>query len=247
MDWNGEIYGHVQAPQKTVAPAAAVAVPDYLRRVYWWTYIHPFAVWFFDRLWLVNLIVLTNYHRLREAALAEFAVRPGERVLQISCAYGNVTPKLAECVAAGGGRLDVIDVLPIQLKNLKRKLPAGAPVRTLNMDSTGLGFAAAAYDRALLFLLLHEQPVEVKRRTLAEALRVLKPGGKLVIVDFARPYWWNPFRYLWAVFLSIFEPFALDMWWHEVGDFLPPEARGYLLRQQRLFGGLFQKITLTRP
>ena len=128
MDWNGEIAGCVQAPHSSFAAAANVAIPEYLRRVYWWTYIHPFAVWFFDRLWLVNLIVLNNYHRLREAALAEFGAAPA-KVLQISCAYGNVTPKLAERVSAAAGKLDVIDVLPIQLKNLKRKLPAGAPVR----------------------------------------------------------------------------------------------------------------------
>jgi SAM-dependent methyltransferase len=101
-------------------------------------------------------------------------------------------------VAAGGGSLDVIDVLPIQLENLGRKLPAGAPVRRLRRNSTRLGVPDAHYDRALVFLLLHEQPARERERTPSEVLRVVKPGGTIVIVDYARPRWWHPLRYVWA-------------------------------------------------
>jgi SAM-dependent methyltransferase len=244
MDREGEYFG--LAPYAVTVPAGgAVPVPDYLRRVYWWTYIHPFAVWFFDRLWLVNLIVLTNYHRLRDAALAELGEAAG-RTLQISCAYGDVTPKLAERVAGCGGLLDVIDVLPIQLANLKRKLAPHAPVRCLNRDSRSLGLPAERYDRVLLFLLLHEQPMAVRQRTIREAFRVLRPGGKLVIVDFADPRWWNPFRYLWAVFLSVFEPFALDMWRHDIKALIARRAAGGTVRETRYFGGLFQVVAVER-
>jgi hypothetical protein len=44
--------------------------------------------------------------------------------------------------------VDVIDVLPIQLKNLRGKLATDAPVRLLEMDSTDLRLPDASYDHA---------------------------------------------------------------------------------------------------
>ena len=49
---------------------AAAAVPEYLNETYWWAYVHPKAVDFFERQWLVNLILWGNFGRLRDAALA---------------------------------------------------------------------------------------------------------------------------------------------------------------------------------
>jgi ubiquinone/menaquinone biosynthesis C-methylase UbiE len=77
----------------------------------------------------------------------------------------------------------IVDVLPIQLQNLQRKLTAAAPVTLYQRDATALGFADASYGQAVVFFLLHEQPPLVRRQTIAEGLRVVKPGGKLVIVD----------------------------------------------------------------
>src|SRR5215813_11490127 len=94
------------------------AVPHYLSAHYWWAYIHPRAVKLFERQWLVNLILWGNYSRLRDAALAEFGARLPGRTLQVGCVYGDLTAGLCARVAAGGGALDVIDVLPIQLQNL---------------------------------------------------------------------------------------------------------------------------------
>ena len=222
-----------------------VAVPRYLTRNYWWAYVHPWAVAFWDRLWLVNLILLTNYRRLRDAALREFGEQRDD-VLQIACVYGDLTPLLAARVAQAGGALDVSDVLPIQLENLRHKLPLPRRTRLLTMDSTKLTLEDASYDSVLLFFLLHEQPKDVRKRTLEEAFRMTKPGGKIVIVDFALPYRWNPFRYLWRIFLAIFEPFALDLWRQPIRALLPPACQGALLQEERFFGGLFQKVVVHR-
>lgn len=227
------------------APAQHVPIPAYLLKVYWWTYVHPLALAVFDHMLVINLILLTNYNKMRDRALARFADAP-KSVLQISCAYGDITPKLANILAPAGGRLDVIDVLAIQLKNVGRKLDRALPVRLLNMDATALALPDAGYDRALLFFLLHELPADVRRRTLAEALRVVRPGGQIVVADFAKPFWWNPFRYLWAVFLTIFEPYALDMWRNDLATMLPADS-GATVEVSRYFGGLFQLSVVTRP
>lgn len=81
-----------------------------------------------------------------------------------------------------------MDVVPIQLQNLSDKLVAG-PLMVMN--SARLKLPDHSYDRALVFFLLYEQPANVRRRTLREVFRVVKPGGKVVIVDYARPRWWH--------------------------------------------------------
>jgi len=221
-------------------------VPWYLRAYYWWVYIHPKGVRLFDRQWLVNLLLSGNYERLREAALNELGKSLPGATLQLACVYGDLSLHLGRRAADGRGTLDIVDVLPIQLQNLSRKLPIGMPIRLLAMDSTELQMRDGTYDRVLIFFLLHEQPPDFRRRTLREVFRVVKLGGKIVIVDYARPRWWHPLQYLWRPILSILEPFALDLWREEIRKWMPAATHLIGLRSQSFSGGLYQMIVVTR-
>jgi ubiquinone/menaquinone biosynthesis C-methylase UbiE len=236
---------HARTLDESAVPPVpvSIAVPRYLEEVYWWAYVHPRAVTFFERQWLVNLILWGNFSRLRDAALDELGASITGRTLQVACVYGDLTTRLWDRIAPGGS-LDVVDVLAVQLRNLHRKLPAGAPVTLLQRDSSALGIEDASYDQALLFFLLHEQPEAVRRRTLAEAVRVVKPGGKIVIVDYHRPRPWNPLAHSFKPLLARLEPYALDLWRHEISEWLPPDAGR--LRKETCFGGLYQKLVITR-
>lgn len=224
--------------------ARAPVLPRYLLETYWWAYVHPRAVQFFEREWLVNLILWGNFGRLRDAALDALGPRPGGRTLQVACVYGDLTPKLAARMA-DGARLDVLDVLPIQLANLQRKLSPNAPVALLHGDSAALPVESASYDQVLIFFLLHEQPADVRRATLAEALRVVRPGGHIVIVDYHRPHRFNPLYWPMAGVLRALEPYALDLWRHEISSWFPPGARLAGLRKETSFGNLYQVVTAT--
>jgi ubiquinone/menaquinone biosynthesis C-methylase UbiE len=221
-----------------------VAVPGYLAETYWWAYVHPRAVKLFEREWLVNLILWGNFGRLRDAALNALGECLAGRTLQIACVYGDLTTRLAARVAKDA-RLDVVDVLPVQLDNLARKLPRHAPVELVHGDSAALPFTSASYDRALLFFLLHEQPEEVRRKTIAEALRVVKPGGRLVIVDYHRPSTLNPLYLPMVGVLRTLEPFAMELWRNEISDWFPGNARVGQLEKQTFFGGLYQLLSIT--
>jgi ubiquinone/menaquinone biosynthesis C-methylase UbiE len=221
----------------------ATTIPQYLHDTYWWAYVHPRAVRFFERQWLVNLILWGNFAKLRDAALEALGRELTGRTLQVACVYGDFTPRVAERLR-DGGTLDVVDVLPIQLDNLRRKLPAGSPVNLLHRDASDLRIPAASYDRVVLFFLLHEMPVEVRSRTLAEAMRVVKPGGRVVIVDYHRPARWHPLRPVMKFILRHFEPFAMDLWTHEVARWLPRLADGAVTKQT-FWGGLYQKLVIT--
>jgi ubiquinone/menaquinone biosynthesis C-methylase UbiE len=222
-----------------------IAVPSYLLTHYWWAYVDPKAVKLFERQWLVNLILWGNYGRLRDAALAEMEESSGGRSLQVACVYGDLTTRLSGSAAKRGGLIDVVDVLPVQLRNLRQKLPQDSPARLLAMDSTNLRLPDASYDQALIFFLLHEQPRHYRERTLSELFRVVKPGGKIIIVDYARPRWWHPLRYIWQPLLAKLEPFALDLWRDEIAKWLPRNGAVHL-RKQSFFGGFYQKMVITR-
>jgi len=247
-DGSREVGLRQSGPKDAGREAGSKDVPDYLHRYYWWTYIHPNAVRFFERQWLVSAILWGNYERLRDAALAELGAQSGDQMgatLQVACAYGDLTPRLAQQCAAANGTLDVVDVLPIQLRNLRGKLPPGSPTRLLAMNAADLKLADGSYDQVLVFFLLHEQPAAVRRRTLQEALRVLKPGGKLVIVEYAQPRWWHPARYFWRIVLAALEPFALDLWRDDIAAWMPAEGSRQT-QVRRLFGGLYQMTIFTR-
>jgi ubiquinone/menaquinone biosynthesis C-methylase UbiE len=228
-----------------LGPARALPIPRYLEQVYWWAYVHPKAVHVFEREWLVNLILFGNYGRLRDAALAELGAPVNGKTLQVACVYGNLTPKLRDRLAPDA-HLDVLDILPVQLENLAKKMPADERVALLRGDSSALACPDASYDQVLLFFLLHEQPEHVRRGTLAEAMRVVKPGGKVVIVDYHRPVAWHPLRLLMTGVFKKLEPYAMDLWANEVQAFLPALNWPSRIEKQTYYGGLYQKLVLTR-
>lgn len=224
-------------------PQSAI-VPDYLVDVYWWAYVHPRAVRLFERQWLVNLILWGNFRKLRDSALDALGSSLPGRTLQVACVYGDFTQRLAARVDPAGS-LDVVDVLPIQLANLRAKLGTASRVNLVHSDAADLGFEDASYDRVVLFFLLHEMPHDVRSKTLAEALRVLKPGGRLVIVDYHRPRRWHPLFLPMRWILRRFEPFALDLWREPVRTWMPDDAH-VVARQTTCYGGLYQKLVVTK-
>ena len=229
------------------APASAppLPIPRYLEQVYWWAYVHPNAVQLFEREWLVNLILFGNYGRLRDAALDDLGHTVKGRTLQVACAYGNITPRLRQRLAPDAN-LDIVDILPIQLKNLAGKMPADDRVCLMQGDSSSLACPDASYDQVLLFFLLHEQPEPVRRETLAEALRVVRPGGKIVIVDYHRPVPWHPLRLLMTGVFRRLEPYAMDLWDNELAAFMPAHTPPASIEKQTYYGGLYQKLVLIR-
>ena len=228
---------------KPASTSAVAEVPEYLKQTYWWAYVHPKAVYVFERQWLVNLILWGNFARLRDEALDALGQQLDGRTLQIACVYGNLSARLRERLTPEGN-LDVVDILPVQLDNLARKLPVDPRIALHQGDSSALPMASGSYDRALLFFLLHEQPEDVRRKTLAEALRVLKPGGTLVIVDYHRPSAFSPLYWPMQGILRTLEPYAMDLWRQPIDEFLPKDVAIASIERSTSFAGLYQLLKI---
>lgn len=222
-----------------------VTVPEYLESTYWWAYTHPNAVKVFERQWLVNLILWGNFSRLRDLALDELSDAVNGNLLQVACVYGNFSEHLVRRLGPQG-HLNIIDVAPVQIKNMHTKLQDKRQVTISQQDASQMHFDDACHDATIVFFLLHEMPLEVRRKTVSEALRVTKPGGKVVFVDYHRPVATNPFRYIMVPILTTLEPFAMDLWNGQIADWLPPNCQNLHIEKDTYFGGLYQKVVMTK-
>jgi ubiquinone/menaquinone biosynthesis C-methylase UbiE len=158
-------------------------IPEYLARHYWWAYLSPRGVWFFDHHFIINLILFGQYGAILNEVLRRYEQAPSPRTLQLTCAYGALTPSLATSSATG--ELHLMDAAPIQLRAARRKVPANAkPVHYARIDAEALAYASNSFDTVIIFFLLHELPADARQRALNEALRVLKPGGRLLLAEY---------------------------------------------------------------
>ncbi|MBT8059740.1 MAG: rhodoquinone biosynthesis methyltransferase RquA [Gammaproteobacteria bacterium] len=233
----------VDSRRGRIAPVPEI--PDYLQDTYWWAYLHPKSFYFFEREWVVNLILWGNMRRLTQSVLDETRPEPGSRVLQVACVYGDFSNRVCEHLDESDSRLDIVDVAPIQLQNVRKKLDGRQNVGFHHQDSSALTFAADSFDQSVVFFLLHEQPEDVRRKTIAEAIRVTRPGGKVIFVDYHGPKKRNPMRYVMKPILSWLEPFAMDLWREELTGFLPDHIQAGQIQSEYYFGGLYQKVVLT--
>ena len=225
-------------------PVTPPAIPDYLQDTYWWAYVHPKSVWVFEREWLVNLILWGNMKKLTNAVLDEMELQPNSSVLQVACVYGDFSNRLASHLGQTQSRLSVLDVAPIQIDNIEKKLAAHDNVSAHLQDSTCMSFPNDSFDETVVFFLLHEQPEHARRKTVAEAIRVTRPGGRVIFVDYHGPKRSNPMRYVMKPILTMLEPFAMDLWREELPAFMPAEIKPEQLSSNFYFGGLYQKVVL---
>lgn len=227
-----------------VTPMVPPSIPDYLQDTYWWAYLHPRSFWFFEREWVVNLILWGNMKKLTNAVLEDMDLEPHSSVLQVACVYGDFSNRLASHLEATQSRLSVVDVAPIQIRNIEKKLQRHNNISVYHQDSTGMSFPNDSFAQTVVFFLLHEQPEDARRKTIAEAIRVTRPGGRVVFVDYHGPRRFNPMRYIMKPILATLEPYAMDLWREELPVFMPAEIKPEQISSCFYFGGLYQKVVL---
>jgi len=116
----------------------------------------------------------------RERVLDVLALRTGERVADLGCGPGLLALQMAERVGARG-EIQCIDASPSMIELARRRCASASWVQMRAGDVTALPYPDASFDAAVCTQVYEYVPAI--DRALAELYRVLKPGGRAVIVD----------------------------------------------------------------
>jgi len=120
---------------------------------------------------------------IRKASVELAQIKPGEKVLDVGCGTGDLTLE-AKKLAGLTGEVYGIDASPSMIKQAQQK--SARTVIDVNFQIglvEKIDFPENQFDVVLSSLMMHHLPDDLKRAGLAEIYRVLKPGGRLLIVD----------------------------------------------------------------
>lgn len=134
---------------------------------------------------LMNDLMSVGLHRVwKTFTISRAAVRPGMKVLDIAGGTGDLAKAFAKR-AGGTGEVWLTDINDSMLRvGRDRLLDLGIVVPTAVCDAEHLPFPDAYFDRVSVAFGLRN--MTHKDRALAEMYRVLKPGGKLLVLEFSR-------------------------------------------------------------
>jgi ubiquinone/menaquinone biosynthesis C-methylase UbiE len=114
------------------------------------------------------------------------SLQPGQSLLDIGCGTGEV---LYRALKKFGGAVFLYGIDPSNdmLEVARYKLRKASNVILERGAGENLRFPDASFDWVVSSLTFHHLPLDLKRLTLREIYRVLKPGGALLISDFGKP------------------------------------------------------------
>ena len=141
----------------------------------------------YNHLPMWHLFTRGKGQKIWQEMLDQASLKPGERVLDVGCGPGRLTLQAKARVGSDGAAVG-IDASPEMIAVARRNAQrAGAQVDFRLEPVEALSFADGSFDVVLSSLMMHHLPEALKPSALAEIHRVLKPGGRLVILDMQRP------------------------------------------------------------
>lgn len=132
---------------------------------------------------VVRVLSLGKMRDIRRA-IAELAqIKPGDRVLDVGCGTGDLATA-AKALAGPTGEVFGTDASPKMIEVARRKAAKAGVDVDFRVDLIeNITFPDNHFDVVLSSFMMHHLPDDLKGMGLAEIYRVLKPGGRILIVD----------------------------------------------------------------
>src|SRR5882724_1248484 len=144
------------------------------------------SAWLYDL--MTQWFVMHGKEQTFRRMIADLAqLQPGEAVLDVGCGTGTLA-LVAKKRVGEMGRVCGIDPSSQLLVGARRK--AKRAVLPIDFQPGGIEqipFSNQSFDVVLSTFMMHHLSDDLKRQGLSEIVRVLKPGGRLLVVDFKRP------------------------------------------------------------
>jgi ubiquinone/menaquinone biosynthesis C-methylase UbiE len=159
-----------------VTTARASSAPGTKGLVLHWAGRYDLFVW---------LMTLGRERRFREKLLEPARLNAGEAVLDVGCGTGSLAIAAKRRVGPTGS-VHGLDASPEMIARAQYKArKAGLDVTFANGVAESLPFPDARFDVVLNTVMLHHLGAKARPIAMAEMRRVLRPGGRLLTVDFA--------------------------------------------------------------
>jgi len=134
----------------------------------------------------IALFTLGRERAFRERILGLAGLAPGESVLDVGCGTGTLA-LAAKCQVGPRGMVAGIDASPEMIARADKKArKARIDVAFGNAPAQALPFPDAQFDAVLATIMFHHLPQTSRRQCAGEMRRVVKPGGRVLAVDFAK-------------------------------------------------------------
>lgn len=150
-----------------------------------------------DRYDMMNDLMSAGLHRLwKRFAVEQSLVRPGERVLDVAGGTGDLTRLFMRRVGASGSVITTDINAQMLRRGRDRLFNEGLMVPAAQCDAEKLPFADRTFDCVCVAFGLRN--MTRKDAALAEMTRVLRSGGRLLVLEFSRV--WQPLAPLYDTY-----------------------------------------------
>ena len=178
---------------------------------------------------LMNRVMTAGLDQRWRRLTVRSVVSPGDRVLDACCGTGDLA---IAARATGAGQVTGLDFSPRMLERARRKEPE---IEWVQGDMLELPFEDGSFDAVTVGFGVRN--VADLERGLAELRRVLRPGGRLGVLEITRPR--GPLRLFYRLWFDVLIPLA--------GKILPGgKAYTYLPASVRRFPGPNELAELMR-
>ena len=134
---------------------------------------------------LMNDLMSAGVHRLwKDAMVTWLNPQPGWRVLDVAGGTGDIALRIARAVRGGAAEITVCDINPDMLAEGVRRAKGEGAIRWVAGDAEALPFPDGSFDAyTIAFGIRNVTHID---KALAEARRVLKPGGRFLCLEFSQ-------------------------------------------------------------